>query len=226
LWNKAVNGYLSRKTAKGAGEMKKRLVIIFSIIIAVSLIASAIIYFTAASSGEGSLSPGVTLVETPQQDEAGNPPGFPDPEENFIKLPEGVNLAEGKSVETGEVTEVFVPNNAVDGDLTSYWESKGLPMDFTVDLADSYTIQTVAIRLNPAPIWEPRTQTFEVLVSTDGTSYNTVAPSERHQFDPDTGNIVRVDFEPSAARYVRFTFTEKSSGRSNGAQAAEIQVYE
>jgi len=99
-------------------------------------------------------------------------------------------------------------------------------MDFIIDLAAAHTIQTVAVRLNPAPIWEPRTQTFEVLVSTDGSTYTTVAPSERHQFDPDSGNIVRIDFTPVEARYVKLHFTEKSSGRSNGAQASEIQVYE
>jgi len=208
--------------------MNKILILVFCIIIVVSLIVSAIVFFSgsAPEEEEENLPPGVTLIKAPEQEAAGHPPGFPDPEENFIKLPESVNLAEGKSVETGEVTEVFVAANAVDGDLTSYWESKGLPMDFTVDLADTYTIQTVAVRLNPAPIWEPRTQTFEVLVSTDGSSFTTVAPLDRHQFDPDTGNIVRIDFEPAAARFVRLAFTEKSSGRSNGAQASEIQVYE
>lgn len=207
--------------------MNKKLIIIFCFVIVASLVVSLILYFTGAvEADEEALPPGVTIVRAPEQDAAARPAGFPDPEENFIKLPEGVNLAEGKSVMTGEVTEVFVAANAVDGDLTSYWESRGLPMDFTVDLADTYTIQTVAIRLNPAPIWEPRTQTFEILVSTDGSSFTTVAPSERHQFDPDTGNIVRVDFEPVAARYVMITFTEKSSGRSNGAQASEIQVFE
>jgi len=216
--------------------MNKKLIIIFCAIIAVSLIAACIVFFVGSGSGSGSdngsasedeiLPPGVSLVKTPDQDKAEFPPGFPDPEEHFIKLPETENLAEGKSVETGEVTEAFVANNAVDGDLTSYWESKGLPMDFTIDLADTHTIQTVAVRLNPAPIWEPRTQTFEVQVSTDGSSYTTIVPSERHQFDPDTGNIVRIDFEPTSARYVRLHFTEKSSGRSNGAQASEIQVYE
>ena len=208
---------------------KKLLTIIFIVIIATSLITACIVFF-AGSEGAGGkkedLPPGVTLIKTPEQDAAEFPPGFPDPEEHFIKLPETPNLAEGKNVESGEATEAFVPANAVDGDLTSYWESRGLPMDFIVDLADTYTIQTVAIRLNPAPIWEPRSQTFEVLVSTDGSSYTSAAPSERHNFDPDTGNIVRVDFEPVSARYVKFTFTDKTSGRSNGAQAAEIQVYE
>jgi len=208
--------------------MNKKLLVIFCAVIVVSLIVSAVVFFagSGSSSGGDKLPPGVTLVQTPEQDKALFPPGFPDPEENFIKLPDTPNLAEFKNVESGEATEAFVPANAVDGALTSYWESKGLPAEFVVDLADTYTIQTVAIRLNPAPIWEPRTQTFEVLVSTDGSSYTTVAPSERHQFDPDSGNIVRIDFEPAAARYVKFTFTEKSSGRSNGAQAAEIQVYE
>jgi len=218
--------------------MNKKLLIIFCAIIVISLVVSAVVFFTGSSAGspdgspadpapdEITLPPGVSLVQTPEQTKAEFPPGFPDPEANFIKLPETENLALGKSVESGEATEAFVPANAVDGELTSYWESKGLPMDFTVDLADTYTIQTVAVRLNPAPIWEPRTQTFEVLVSLDGSSFSTVAPSDRHQFDPDTGNIVRVDFEPVQARYVKFTFTEKSSGRSNGAQAAEIQVYE
>jgi len=210
--------------------MNKKLIIIFCAIIAASLIAACIVYFAGSGSGTGSdvnnLPPGVSLVQTPEQDEAEFPPGFPDPEEHFIKLPDTENLAEGKTAESGEATEAFVPANAVDGELTSYWESKGLPADITIDLAGSYTIQTVAVRLNPAPIWEPRTQTFEVLVSTDGSSYTTVAPSERHQFDPDTGNIVRIDFEPAEARFVRLHFTEKSSGRSNGAQAAEIQVYE
>jgi len=210
--------------------MNKILILVFCAIIAVSLVISAVLFFSGQSPEPGEegndLPPGVTLIKAPEQETAGRPPGFPDPEENFIKLPESVNLAEGKSVETGEVTEAFVAANAVDGDLTSYWESRGLPMDFTIDLAGTYTIQTVAIRLNPAPIWEPRTQTFEILVSTDGSAFTTVAPSERHQFDPDTGNIVRVDFEPTAASYVRITFTEKSSGRSNGGQASEIQVYE
>ena len=209
--------------------MNKKLLIIFCCLIVVSLIVSAIVFFAGSGSGSSGgekLPAGVTKVQTPEQENALFPPGFPDPEENFIKLPETPNLAEGKTVESGEATEAFVPANAVDGELTSYWESKGLPMDITVDLADTYTIQTVAVRLNPAPIWEPRTQTFEVLVSADGSSFTTVAPSERHQFDPDSGNIVRIDFEPVQARYVKFTFTEKSSGRSNGAQAAEIQVYE
>jgi len=171
-------------------------------------------------------SPGLTYVRTPAQAEPTRPDGFPDPEENWIKLPEGPNLALGKTVLSGENTEVYVAANVVDGELTSYWESRGVPAEITIDLAAVYNIQTVAVRLNPAPIWEPRNQTFEILISTDGSSFTVVSPMERHDFDPDSGNIVRIDFPPAEARYVKLDFSAKSSGRSAGAQAAEIEIYE
>jgi hypothetical protein len=202
--------------------MNKILIIVFCAVITVSAVVSGIMFFA----GDGGDTPGLTIVKTPGQNGPTRPPGFPDPEENWIKLPDGPNLAEGKRVIAGEVTDVYAANNAVDGILTSYWESRGIPADITIDLADSHTIRTVAVRLNPAPIWEPRTQTFAVLVSTDGENFTVAAPETRYEFDPDTGNIARADFNPVTARYVRLTFTEKSSGRSNGAQAAEIQVYE
>ena len=170
--------------------------------------------------------PGLTVVKTPEQAKAERPGVFPDPQANWVKLPDGPNLAEGKQVSAGEVTEVYASANVTDGDLTSYWESKGLPAGITIDLAGSYTIQTVAVRLNPAPIWEARNQTFSVLVSGDGETFTEAAPEERYEFNPDSGNIVRVDFAPVTAQYVRLVFTAKSSGRSNGGQAAEIGIYE
>jgi hypothetical protein len=170
---------------------------------------------------------GITVVSTPAQSEPTHPDGFPDPEENWIELPEGPNIAEGKTVTSGdEHQEVYEVSNVLDGDLTSYWESRGLPATLTIDLENTYTIQTIAVRLNPAPIWEPRNQTFEVRVSADGSSYTVVAPLQRRDFDPDSGNIVRLDFDPIVTRYVQMEFTEKSAGRSAGAQAAEIQIFE
>ena len=57
-------------------------------------------------------------------------------------------------------------------------------------------------------------------------NFTEVSPDTRHEFTPDSGNIVRVDFAPTQAQYVRLNFTAKSSGRSNGAQAAEILIFE
>ena len=209
---------------------KKILTILFCVVIAASAAVSAFAYLSLPGDGETTEAemqiPGLTVVPTPWQDGPTRPDGLPDPEENWIKLPEGANLAEGCPVAADEHTEVFEPANVTDGDLNSYWESKGVPADITIDLGAAHDIQTVAVRLNPVPIWEARTQNIEVLVSSDGSSFASVVPDTRYEFDPDTGNMARIDFEAVAARYVRFVFSAKSSGRSNGGQAAEIMVFE
>jgi hypothetical protein len=217
----------------------KILIIVFCVLIAASAVVSIAAYMGGTDDADkvndadetnGAYAretiPGLTIIKAPDQTQATRPDGFPDPEENWIKLPEGDNLAEGKSVDAGEHTEVFAAENAVDGDLNSYWESKGVPADITIDLASVYDIQTVIVRLNPVPIWEARIQSFEILISTDGTLFNTVAADERYEFDPDTGNLARVDFDTVSAQFVRLSFSSNSSGRSNGAQAAEIMVFE
>ncbi|MDR0293460.1 MAG: discoidin domain-containing protein [Oscillospiraceae bacterium] len=208
----------------------KTLTVVFCSVAAVSLVCAGIAFLQKPGTpdlaeGSAPAPSGVTVVRAADQTEVTRPDGFPDPEGNWVKLPEGINLAEGKAVDAGEVTEVYAASNTVDGDATSYWESKGLPAEITVDLAGDYTVQTVGVRLNPAPIWEARTQNFSILLSTDGVNFTSAVPDERYEFNPDTGNIVRVDFTPAAARYVRLVFSAISSGRSNGAQASEIVIY-
>ena len=219
-------------------KKNKALIILFCgiIIVAAAVSICAFLGYLGGSEAAGGASgdaveveasePGLTIVRSPEQTEPTRPDGFPDPEENWIKLPEGPNLAEGKAAVAGEHTEIFEPANVTDGDLNSYWESKGVPADITIDLGDSHDIQTIAVRLNPVPIWEARTQNIEILLSTDGTSFTTAVPDTRYEFDPDSGNLARIDFDTTAARYVRLNFSAKSSGRSNGGQAAEICVFE
>lgn len=204
--------------------MSKKLIIIFCAVIAVSIICAAIAFFVPP--GGQPTDPGLTIVKAPEQSAVSRPEGFPDPEANWIKLPDGVNLAEGKAVSAGEVTEVYAAANAADGDTTSYWESKRVPAEITIDLAGTYTVQTVAVRLNPAPIWEARAQNFAILISIDGENFTVAAPDTKYEFDPDTGNMVRIDLSPTPASYVRLVFSAKSSARSNGAQAAEILIFE
>ncbi|MCE5234749.1 MAG: discoidin domain-containing protein [Clostridiaceae bacterium] len=203
--------------------MTKKLTVIFCAVIAVSILCAAIAFFLPPAR---LTDPGLTIVKAPEQSAVARPEGFPDPEANWIKLPEGTNLAEGKTVSAGEVTEVYAAANATDGETTTYWESKGVPADITIDLGGTYTVQTVAVRLNPAPIWEARAQNFAILVSADGENFTAVVPDTKYEFNPDTGNMVRVDFAPAQASYVKLFFSAKSSARSNGAQAAEILVFE
>lgn len=206
--------------------MNKVLAVVFSVMIVVSLFIAGFAFFAEPEVPAVEASTDLTVISSPQQTKAERPPVFPDPYENWIKLPEGTNLAAGKTVRSGEVTEVYAAANVTDGQLTSYWESKGLPAELIIDLEETHSIQTVAVRLNPAPIWEARTQSFEILVSEDGENFVSTVPGTRYEFNSDTGNMVRVDFSPTPAHFVKLLFTEKSSGRSNGGQAAEVEIYE
>ena len=167
----------------------------------------------------------VTIVPAPDQTKAERPPCFPDPADNYIQLPEGENLAEGKRVVSGAHTDVYVARNVNDGKTDTYWESKGFPAEMVIALGESHPVATVAVCLNPASVWEPRIQEIAVWVSTDGEAYTEAAPAEKYQFDPATGNRIRIDFDPVQAAYVKVVFTLNSSSRTGGAQAAEICVY-
>lgn len=167
----------------------------------------------------------VTIVPAPEQTKAERPSCFPDPTENYIPLPETENFAEGKKVISGAHTDVYVNRNVNDGKTDTYWESKGFPAEMVIDLAESRTITTVTVCLNPSSIWEPRIQEIAVWISTDGETYTEAAAAEKYQFDPATGNRIRIDFAPADAAFVKVIFTMNSSSRTGGAQAAEIGVY-
>ena len=167
----------------------------------------------------------VTIVKAPDQTQPGRPPCFPDPAEHYVPLPDAENLAQGKPVQSGEHTDVYIAANVNDGKTDTYWESKGFPAELTVDLGEARAVSTVAVCLNPSMIWEARKQEFAVLISADGARFTEVAPKTIYDFDPATGNRVRVDLEAVQARYVRLVFTMNSSSRTGGAQAAEICVY-
>ena len=66
----------------------------------------------------------------------------------------------------------------------------------------------------------------DVLVSSDGQTFTEAAPAARYDFDPATGNRIRIDFASVEAAYVQVVFTLNTSSRTGGAQAAEIEVYE
>ena len=202
--------------------MKKILSIFFVILIVLSLAAAVCAYF-GLFDPKGD--PGLTVVAAPEQTKAQRPPCFPDPEANYIPMPETENLAQGKPVVSGEHTDVYVIENVNDGKTDTYWESKGFPAEVTIDLGDSQTVATVAVRLNPSAIWEARKQEIAVFVSADGESFTEAAAAAMYDFDPNTGNRIRIDFDAAQARFVKLVFTVNSSSRTGGAQAAEIEVY-
>ena len=94
-----------------------------------------------------------------------------------------------------------------------------------IDLQGTYTVSTVAVCLNPSSIWEPRIQEISVEISADGETYTEVAAKANYQFDPETGNRIRIDFDSVEAAFVKVIFFKNSASRTGGAQAAEICVY-
>ena len=169
----------------------------------------------------------VTIVKAPEQEKAERPPCFPDPSDNFIRLPETENIAEGKPVQASAHNDVYVSSTLNDGKTTTYWESKGFPAEMTVDLQGTFTVSTAVFLLNPASIWEPRTQEIAVLVSTDGENFTEVSPATAYTFDAETGNRVRIDFEAVQASHVRVIITSNTAApaHAKGAQVAEICIY-
>lgn len=203
--------------------MKNKWNVVFIVIIALALVVIGCAFLgLLGQSGD----PGLTVVAAPEQSKPMRPGCFPDPTANYIPLPETENLAEGKPVLSGAHTDVYVNTNVNDGKTDTYWESKGFPAEMVIDLQDSCSVSTVAVLLNPSAIWEARTQEIAVFVGTDGERFTEAAPAARYDFDPNTGNRIRIDFDAVSARFVKVVFTMNSSSRTGGAQAAEIAVYE
>ena len=199
-------------------KMKSWMIILAAVLIA------ALPAFACAEADDETV---VTIVKAPEQEKAERPPCFPDPSDNFIQLPETENIAEGKPVQASAHNDVYVSSNLNDGKTTTYWESKGFPAEMTVDLQGTFTVSTAAFLLNPASIWEPRTQEIAVLVSTDGENYTEVSPAAAYTFDAETGNRVRIDFEAVQASHVRVIITSNTAApaHAKGAQVAEICIY-
>ena len=169
----------------------------------------------------------VTIVHAPDQTQPERPPCFPDPADQYIRLPETENVAEGKPVQASAHNDVYVSRNLNDGKAETYWESKGFPAEVTVDLQGTYTLSAAAVCLNPSAIWEPRTQEITLLASMDGETFTEIVPAAVYGFDAETGNRIRIDFEPAEAAYIRIVITSNSAypAHSGGAQMAEFCVY-
>ncbi|MFF0657733.1 discoidin domain-containing protein [Micromonospora tulbaghiae] len=136
----------------------------------------------------------------------------------------GTNLAVGKPATASSMVHVFAAANAVDNDVTTYWEGApgAYPSTLTVALGANASISAIVVKLNPDPAWGARTQTFQVLGREQSASgFTSLAGSATYSFNPNSANTVTVPVSATAAD-VRLQFTA-NSGSSNG-QVAELQV--
>ncbi|MEX0172751.1 CARDB domain-containing protein [Streptomyces sp. LMG1-1-1.1] len=136
---------------------------------------------------------------------------------------EGTDLARGKPIEATSTTQNYAATHANDDNLGTYWESAGFPADLTVRLGADADISAVVVKLDPAQVWGPRTQSFQVLGRAQGaTGFTSLKARADYAFSPSSGgNSVVV---PVTGRYADLRLAFSANTGAPGAQVAELQV--
>jgi alpha-1,3-glucanase-like protein/F5/8 type C domain-containing protein len=159
----------------------------------------------------------------PTTDPPGTVPTTPPP--TTTPPPVTGNLAAGKPVTATSEVDVYHPNNAVDGNSNTYWESanNAFPQSFTVDLGTSRSVSRVVLKLPPAAAWATRTQNITVLGSVNGSTFTTLSANAGRTFNPSTGNTASINFGATSQRYLRLTFTANTGWPAG--QLSEFEAY-
>ncbi|MCE7003780.1 discoidin domain-containing protein [Kibdelosporangium philippinense] len=132
------------------------------------------------------------------------------------------NIAAGKPVEANSHVHNFVAANANDNNVGTYWESAGFDGMLTVKLGANADVSSVVIKLNPDPIWGPRTQTVEVLGrEQSATGFSSLKALAQYAFNPSSGNSVTIPVTGRVAD-LRLRFTANSG--APGGQVGELLV--
>jgi hypothetical protein len=136
----------------------------------------------------------------------------------------GANLAPGKPIEASSTVHTFVATNANDDNTGTYWESAGHPSTLTVKLGANADVTSVVVKLNPDPVWGPRTQSFEVLGREQNASgFTSLVARKDYAFSPSTNqNSVTV---PVTARTADVRLQFFANTGAPGGQVAELQVF-
>ncbi|MEU3252329.1 CARDB domain-containing protein [Streptomyces sp. NPDC006997] len=136
---------------------------------------------------------------------------------------EGTNLARNKPIEATSTTQNYVAAHANDDTTGTYWESSGHPASLTVKLGANADVAAVVVKLNPDPVWGPRTQSLQVLGREQSASaFTSLKARADYAFSP-SGNQNTVTI-PVTGRYADLRLTFFSNTGAPGAQVAEFQV--
>ncbi|MFR9724589.1 discoidin domain-containing protein [Streptomyces sp. MS19] len=147
----------------------------------------------------------------------GRQPEPPDPDRN---------LALHRPVTVSSHTEVYDGSRAVDGNASTYWESRNnaFPQTLTVDLGASTQVGRVALRLPPSADWGTRTQTVTIRGGDSTGSLRDLVTQRGYTFDPASGNQISQALPGgTSVRYVQLTFTGNTGWPAG--QLGEIEVY-
>ena len=134
------------------------------------------------------------------------------------------NLIAGKTVTATSNVDGFPASNTADGNTDTYWEStaNAFPQSLTADLGATTAVSRVAVKLTSG--WSPRTETFEIQGSTDGSTFTTLVPTADYSLDPAANNnTVSIPFGSTNVRYLRVVVTGNTGWPA--AQIAEFEAY-
>jgi len=113
-------------------------------------------------------------------------------------------------------------NGSVSGGTSDKWCSGGAAKFWQVDLGSNRTIQSITVRHAGAggesTSWN--TRDFALQVSTDGTTWATVATVTGN-----TASVTTHPITPTSARYVRLTISTPTQTTDTAARIYEVEVY-
>ncbi|TCC45236.1 APHP domain-containing protein [Kribbella capetownensis] len=141
-----------------------------------------------------------------------------------IEPPTGTDLAASKPIEASSSAFNFVATNANDNNLGTYWESNGYPATLTVKLGSNADLSSVVVKLNPDPVWGPRTQSIQVLGREQAaTGFTSLVDRTDYQFSA-SGNQNSITI-PVTGRYADVRLQVFTNTGAPGGQVAEFQVF-
>ena len=135
------------------------------------------------------------------------------------------DLARGRFTTESSHTQNYSSGNAVDGNPDSYWESanNAFPQWLQVDLGAATAVTRIVLAVPPSSAWATRTQTLAVSGSSDGTTFDTLAPATGYPFDPARGNSITITLPRATRRFLRLTCTGNTGWPAG--QIARFEVY-
>jgi hypothetical protein len=127
-------------------------------------------------------------------------------------------ITPGASGVTASTSDTNVPGNAVDNNLSTRWSGNGDGATLRFDLG---SVQTVAYVTLAVYNGNSRQNHFDLGLSTDGTTWTTVAPSRSTSGTSNAEEIV--DFTDMPARYVRYVGHGSTAGTWNS--LTEVSIF-
>ncbi|MCL5029389.1 MAG: GDSL-type esterase/lipase family protein [Bacteroidetes bacterium] len=126
-----------------------------------------------------------------------------------------INRALHQSANASQSFSTYYPENAVDGDTTTYWESQAFnPQWITVDMKNTYEINRVVLR------WEKVYATsFQLQVITEANDTTTIFST-----DTATGGINNITGLTGKGRYLRLLCLSQNYS-SFGYRLEEFEIY-